>query len=479
MVFAPTAYKLSEFAPSDAWVPDLRKLSALDADGPRNVLFLRGGVIRDVVVLESVHGKLSVPWVSAQEWAIADAGLAKRLMDEFYPKLCAPPQMSLSAGAPKGPPETARTESPLAPGGQRTSPAGPSAGACAQLLTPTHAGRGSERPAPLLFCTPPPCSLTAARPRDAAESVTPTAGSLAAARAMTAPQVSSQGSSLTWQSAPPLLTTLSATRQHGAPAFNRSQTGPMRTVGQPTFAGMAWGNTSGSFMGGVTEQLHGTTAHGDGRVQGGLPRCPTYVAPRSTAAAAVEPPPRVGSAGSAQPSLNRMPSVQGPLDRTATARYWEESMGDDDDELPQGNVAGRLLRALSQPFPGDDLSNDGGTDARSTHSTEQPPPWLVNPKRVDKRGVCVTSVAVAVAQICGGGEGGVGLAARFIYEKKRRHGSEGNIAQGLTTGEEEFGDRFRKKIRKLATDALRGMRATNPGKPHRSATLCRILCRSF
>ena len=91
----------------------------------------------------------------------------------------------------------------------------------------------------------------------------------------------------------------------------------------------------------------------------------------------------------------------------------------------------------------------------------------------------MTSLDAAVAQICGGGEGGVGLAARFIYEKKRRHGSEGNIAQGLTTGEEEFGDRFRKKIRNLATDALRGMRDTNPGKPHRSATLCRILCRSF
>jgi hypothetical protein len=153
-------------------------------------------------------------------------------------------------------------------------------------------------------------------------------------------------------------------------------------------------------------------------------------------------------------------------------------MGDDDDELAEG-VAGRLLRELSQPYPGDDLSNDGGTDARSTHSSEQLPPWLVNRKRVNKRGVCVTSLAVAVAQICGGGEGGVGLAARFIYEKKRRHGAEGNIAQGLTTGEEEFGDRFRKKIRILATDALRGMRDTNPGKPHRSATLCRILCRSF
>jgi hypothetical protein len=91
----------------------------------------------------------------------------------------------------------------------------------------------------------------------------------------------------------------------------------------------------------------------------------------------------------------------------------------------------------------------------------------------------VTSLAVAVAQICGGGQGGVNLAARCIYEKKRSHGSECNTAPGLTTGEEEFGDRFRKKIRMLATDALRGMRDTNPGKPHRSATLCRILCRSF
>ena len=91
----------------------------------------------------------------------------------------------------------------------------------------------------------------------------------------------------------------------------------------------------------------------------------------------------------------------------------------------------------------------------------------------------MTSVGVTVAQICGGGEGGVGLAARFIYEKKRRHGSEGNIAQGLTTGEEEFGDRFRKKIRRLATDAIRGMRDINPGKPHRASTLCGVLCLSF
>ena len=130
MVFAPTAYKLSEFTTSDVWGSELKKLTPLDADGPRNVLFLCGAVIRDVVVLESVNGKLSVPWVSAQEWAISDAGLAKRLMDEFYPKLCAakaPPQMSLSAGAPQGPQETARTVSPLVPGGQRTSPAGSSA----------------------------------------------------------------------------------------------------------------------------------------------------------------------------------------------------------------------------------------------------------------------------------------------------------------------------------------------------------------
>jgi hypothetical protein len=163
-----------------------------------------------------------------------------------------------------------------------------------------------------------------------------------------------------------------------------------------------------------------------------------------------------------------MPSVQSRLDRTATALYSEESMGDDDDDVAEG-VAGRLLRELSRPYPGDVLSNDGGTDARSTHGTEQPPQWLQKPKRARKREGCVTAISVATAQICGSGKAGVELAACAIYQKNRT---------ALTAGVLEFGDRFRKAIRKLATDALRGMRDTNPGKPRRSPTLCGVLCRS-